>query len=115
MGIYFVILLRVSTETSRLVSLRLPESDYSKLQHQAAALGLKPAVLARVIVRTGLSAPGEAGRHSRRSREAALARLSRHAARGKLPTVDAVELIKAVRKERDEQIVRASVRSTSGE
>jgi hypothetical protein len=104
----------MSTETSRLVSLRLPESDYSKLQRQAAALGLKPAVLARVIVRTCLSAPRDAAtRHSRRQAEAALARLSRHAASGNLPAVDAVELIKAGREERDEQIVRAPVRSTS--
>jgi hypothetical protein len=98
----------MTAQASRLISLRIPAGDYSKLQRDAAALGLKPAVLARVLIRASLNAPSAAPRrHSRRQVAAALDRIDRRIATGGVPAVDPVALIKRAREEREQQ--RASL------
>jgi hypothetical protein len=90
----------MTSNTRRLVSVRFSESDYTKLEKEAAALGLKPAVLARVMIRAGLNAPREASRpHSRKQFTEALARIDRLAARG-AASADPVALIRRAREER---------------
>jgi hypothetical protein len=101
----------MTSDARRVISVRLSESDYSKLEKEAAALGLKPAVLARVMVRAGLNAPREATRpHSRKQFTEALARIDRLAARGRAASADPVALIRLAREEREKQL--ASVLST---
>ena len=91
----------MKSQRSRLVSLRVSEADYAALEQQAADLGLKPAVLARVLIRTSLNAPRETGRrHTRRQVTAILDRIEKRVA-GSAPDVDAVELIRRARDERD--------------
>jgi hypothetical protein len=90
-------------DTSRTISLRFSEADYLKLKEEAAVLGLKPAVLARVIVRTSLNAPRDALRRSSRRRfAAALEGLNNLVASGGGAPVDAVEVIREVRRQRDD-------------
>jgi hypothetical protein len=96
------ILLCMATDKTKLVSLRVSESDYSKLTAQAAVLGLKPAVFARVLLRTSLNAPRTAPRrHSREEFRAAVARLDRLAAKRGDQGADAVELIHRARDDRE--------------
>jgi len=100
----------MTSNVRRLVSVRFSESDYSKLEKEAAALGLKPAVLARVMVRAGLNAPREATQpHSGKQFTDALARIDRLAARGRAVSADPVGLIRQAREEREKQ--RASALS----
>ena len=88
-----------------MISLRFSESDYSKLRDEAASLGLKPAVLARTLVRTGLNAPQQSpARHNRQQVKEILARLDRHVADGAVSQVDVVELIHQNREERIKQL-----------
>lgn len=95
----------MATDATKLVSLRFSETDYSKLKEEAASLGLKPAVLARVLIRASLNASREAPvRHSRKQFVAALGRLDRLVASSGAPAVDAVELIRQARDERDERL-----------
>jgi hypothetical protein len=97
----------VTLDTSRTISLRFSEADYLKLKDEAAILGLKPAVLARVIVRTSLNAPRDASRRSSRRRfAAALAGLNHLVASGGGAPVDAVEVIRKVRGQRDDHLAR---------
>ena len=94
-------LLSVSAGTAKTISVRFSEADYAKLETQATALGLKPAVLARVIVRTTLNAPpGSRTRTSRRRFSAALKKVNDLVATGGGDPVDAVELIHRGREER---------------
>src|SRR5438309_2020521 len=98
----------MTSDARRLISVRLSESDYSKPEKEAAALGLKPAVLARVMVRAGLNAPREASRpHSRKQFTEALARIDRLVASGRAAPVDAVDLIRLAREEREKQLASA--------
>ncbi len=91
--------------TTRTLSLRFSESDYLKLRQEAAALGLKPAVLARVIVRTSLNAPEDERRQgSARRFTAALDRLNRLVAGGEGAAVDPVDVINSVRQQRDDRL-----------
>ncbi len=91
--------------TTKTISLRFSESDYVKLEEQAAALGLKPAVLARVIVRTTLNAPAaERPRASRRQFSAALKKVNELVAKGGGAPIDPVELIHRVRDRRSDQL-----------
>jgi hypothetical protein len=108
--IFNATLVGVTLDTSRTISLRFSEADYVKLKEQAAILGLKPAVLARVIVRTSLNAPRDASRRSSRRRfAAALEGLNNLVAAGGGAPVDAVEVIREVRRQRDRHL--APVRS----
>ena len=96
----------MNTPNQKVVSLRVSETDYAKLEQAAAGLGLKPAVLARVLVRAGLNAPSNAPRkRSRKDALAALDRLDRFVASGRAPAVDVVELIRQAREERDDQLM----------
>jgi hypothetical protein len=100
----------MTSSARRLVSVRFSESDYTRLEKEAAALGLKPAVLARVMVRAGLNAPREATRpHSRKQFAEAMARLDRLAAHGRAMSADPVGLTRRAREERENQ--RASALS----
>jgi hypothetical protein len=97
----------MKSHPTRLVSLRVSESDYAKLEQQSADLGLKPAVLARVLIRASLNAPAEASRrHTRRQVAAVLDRIDKRVAATKHPSVDAVALIRRARDERDEHLAR---------
>jgi hypothetical protein len=97
----------VTLDTSRTISLRFSEADYLKLREEAAVLGLKPAVLARVIVRTSLNAPRDASRRSSRRRfAAALEGLNHLVATGGGAPVDPVEVIREVRRQRDDHLAR---------
>ena len=90
---------------SRLVSVRISEADHAKLEQEATTLGLKPAVLARLLLRLSLNEPRTlAKRHSRHEVEKALARLDRLATAGATPAFDAVELIRRARDERAKQV-----------
>jgi hypothetical protein len=94
-------------DTPHTISLRLSEADYLKLKDEAAILGLKPAVLARVMVRTSLNTPRDAARRSSRRRfAAALAGLNHLVASGGGAPVDAVEVIREVRWQRDDHLAR---------
>lgn len=104
----------MTAPTQKLVSVRFSETDYAKLEEAAAMLGLKPAVLARVLVRAGLNAPRiSPSRRSHKAALAALGRLDRLVAAGRAPTVDAVELIREAREEREHQVVRTLDRRRS--
>jgi len=95
----------VNTPNQKVVSLRVSETDYAKLEQAAAGLGLKPA---------GLNAPSNAPRNrSRKDALAALDRLDRFVASGRAPAVDVVELIRRARDERDDQIMRTINRRPS--
>ncbi len=92
-------------EPTRTISLRFSEADYVKLREQATALGLRPAVLARVIVRTTLHAPPDARRRTSRGQfTAALKKVNDLVATGGGAPVDAVELIHRLRDRRDDQL-----------
>jgi len=96
----------MAAKATKLVSLRIDEQDYEKLQREAAALGLKPAVLARLLLRTSLNgAQTTPRRHSRREVAAARRRLEEEASAGRMPNVDAVELIRRMRDERAEHLM----------
>ena len=104
----------MNNPNQKVISLRVSETDYAKLEQAAAGLGLKPAVLARVLVRAGLNAPSNAPRNrSRKDALAALDRLDRFVASGRAPAVDVVELIRRARDERDDQIMRTINRRPS--
>jgi hypothetical protein len=100
----------MSSQPTRLVSLRVSESDYAKLEQQSAALGLKPAVLARVLIRSSLNAPARPPhRHTRRQVAAVLDRIDKRVATTNAAPIDAVALIHRARDERDEQLAGAIV------
>jgi hypothetical protein len=92
----------MKSHPTRLVSLRVSEGDYAKLEQQSADLGLKPAVLARVLIRAGLNAPTDASRrHTRRQVAAVLNRIDKRVAATQDRSVDAAALIRRGRDERD--------------
>ena len=96
------------------LSLRFSQADYSKLREEAAALGLRPAVLARVIIRTSLNAPHEERRRSgRRQFTAALERLNALTGSGGGGPVDAVEVIRGARQRREAQLTEVLAPETS--
>jgi hypothetical protein len=106
----------MKSETTRLLSLRVSEGDYVKLEQQSAALGLKPAVLARVLIRASLNAPRMTGRrHTRRQVASVLDRIDRRVAAGGASGVDAVALIQSAREERDEHLAGVIVDPAAGE
>jgi hypothetical protein len=106
----------MTARPAKLVSLRISTEDYVNLERQAASLGVKPAVFARLLVRLGLNSPATAGRrHNRRQVADALARLDKRAAGGRAPQVDAVELIRRARDERGQRIARAAFTPDPGE
>ena len=89
--------------------MRISEEDYSKLESEALALGLAPAVLARLLLRLSLNEPrANVRRHSRRDVERAVGRLERLATSGQLPSFDAVELVRQTRDARADHIERSS-------
>lgn len=93
--------------TPRLISLRLADADDTKLRKQADSLGLKPAVFARLLIRVGLNQPQLGGkRHSRKQVESAFKRLERLAASGDVAPFDAAEVIRRMREEREEHLIR---------
>lgn len=92
----------MGADKPRLVSLRVSEDDYAKLAGQAGALGLKPAVLARVLLRTSLNSSASSSRHSLAEFHEALAALDALVPADGLP-IDGVEEIRRVREERDAQ------------
>lgn len=97
----------MASQPTRLVSLRVSESDYAKLEEQSTALGLKPAVLARVLIRASLNVPREVSRrHTRRQVAAVLERIDKRVAATQDPSVDAVALIRRARDQRDEHVAR---------
>jgi hypothetical protein len=106
----------VTLDTSRTISLRFSEADYVKLREEAATLGLKPAVLARVIVRTSLNSPHDGPRRSSRRRfAAALEGLNHLVASGGGAPVDAVEVIHAVRRQRNHHLAQVPSPTTLAE
>ncbi len=106
----------MKSQTTHLVSLRVSEGDYVKLEQQSAALGLKPAVLARVLIRASLNAPRTTHRrHSRRRVASVLDRIDRRVAGGAAPGVDAVALIQRARDGRDEHLRRVIGDPAGGE
>ncbi|MBJ7596290.1 MAG: hypothetical protein JF886_15790 [Candidatus Dormibacteraeota bacterium] len=84
----------------RLISLRVSESDYANLTRQANGLGLKPAVFARVLLRSGLSATPGSRRHSLAEFHEALAALDALAPADE-PAIAGVEEIRRARAERE--------------
>ena len=106
----------MTLDTSRTISLRFSETDYVKLREEAATLGLKPAVLARVIVRTSLNSPHHGPRRSSRRRfAAALEGLNHLVASGGGAPVDAVEVIHAVRRQRNHHLAQVPSPTTLAE
>jgi hypothetical protein len=106
----------MTSQTPRVVSLRVSEGDYAKLEEQSAALGLKPAVLARVLIRAGLNEPRTARRrHSRRQVASVLDRIDRRVAAAGAPGFDAVALIQRARDERAEHLARVVGGPAGGE
>ena len=55
---------RARANPSVVFSLRLDPGEVSALERRAAALGLKPSVLARNLVRRGLDAAGDPGQET---------------------------------------------------
>ena len=95
----------MSSTPTRLVSLRITEQDYAKLSGQAESLGLRPAVLARLILRTSLHVlPEPPPARGIAELQTALARLDpqRVASDG---GPDAVEVIRRGREARDARLM----------
>jgi hypothetical protein len=106
----------MKSERTRLVSLRVSEGDYARLEQQAADLGLKPAVLARVLIRTSLNAPHETGRrHARRQVTAILDRIEKRVAAATTPSVDVVEVVRRARDDRGEHRAHVVTSPAGGE
>ena len=83
---------------TKLVTVRLDEADYERLRARAAELALRPSTLARDILHTSLSADSKSLTAALPSaRLAALDRLVRLS--GGQPTADAVQLVKAARRD----------------
>lgn len=88
------------------MSLRLTEADYAKLEREAARLGLRPAVLARLMLRVSLNSPAAMHqRYTRRDAAAALHDLEDDATAGRTVEFDAVELIRRLREDRAADLV----------
>ncbi|MGH8895737.1 MAG: hypothetical protein ACRDZ4_01635 [Egibacteraceae bacterium] len=86
---------------SRALTLRLPPADYARLEGEAKRLGVRPGTLARMLVHAALDTTSTA-----RGLASVVARVRARASR--LPSVDAVALIRAGR---DELEARAPGRS----
>lgn len=97
---------------SRLISLRISNKDYVQLEQTAEHLGLKPAVLARMLVRVGLSAPKEKSRrHSQHELDVAFKKLECTVVSSDVSHIDPVELINRMRNERAQEILSNPPRS----
>jgi len=86
------------------LSVRLAENDLERLRAAAEQLGLGPAVLARLLVRTGLDRDALRIQHSHGQFAGALRQLDAAVAAAGGPALDPVELIHAGRHERDQDL-----------
>lgn len=91
----------MTTRATRAITVRMSEQDFARLESQAERAGLKPAVYARLLVRTGLTAPPDAPhRRSRAEFVAALEKLKSHLDPSR-PGIDIVAVINEGREERE--------------
>jgi hypothetical protein len=89
---------------TKAITLRLDPGDYERLESEAKRVGIAPATLARMLVRTGLSSEIESeAAKNRRMGLAALRGMAtlRDCLPDTQPAVDVVEIIAAGRRERE--------------